>query len=110
MVFVALTYVLYRWVLSVVGAIRHMLWIPIEQNAVIQLRLGAYNQIMKLSRDFHTDKRSGELYRSVEQGAAIIDILNSSLLRIVPVIVDLVVAVLYLYGIPWLKRSRLIVH
>lgn len=82
---------------------------PIELNASKQLKVGAYNQIMGLSRDYHTEKQSGELYRSIDQGNAIVDILNISLLQIVPVLVDLVIAILYLYDLssPPSKMRRL---
>lgn len=96
-------YIFYRWVWSsILDPIRKRLWTPIKQNALVALKKGAYNKIMGLSRDFHTEKRSGELYVSIGQGTSIIEILDTALFHLVPVLVDLVVAIGYLYGLLFL--------
>jgi len=111
-----LLYVFYRWVWSsVLEPIRRRLWLPVQQNALKALKTGAYNQIMGLSRDFHTEKHSGELYRSIDQGTSIINILDTALFHMLPVLVDLVVAIGYLYSLlhspfqfaKFLEESRL---
>lgn len=88
----------YRWTESVVMVpARRLFWTPIEQNADRALQTAAYNHIMDLSRDFHTDKQSGELYTSISQGSSIINILKTVIFRILPVFADLALAVIYLY-------------
>ena len=94
-----LLFVLYRWIDAViVGPIRRLLWTPIEQNAQKSIETAAYNHIMDLSRDFHTEKQSGELYTSINQGSSIIGILKTMVFEVLPVFIDLVVAAAYLYS------------
>ena len=52
---------------------------------------------MGLSRDFHTEKQSGELFKSIEQGRSITTLLEMVLFRIGPTFIDVCVAVSYLY-------------
>lgn len=94
----ALLLVLYRWIdSSVVGPFRRWLWEPVELNAEASMKTASYNHIMGLSRDFHTEKQSGELYESIEQGTTIISLLHLVLFQLLPLIVDLAVAFAYLY-------------
>ena len=80
--------------------IRERLWLPIEQNASKSLQKAAYNQIMDLSHDFHSDKQSGELYESISQGNSVVHLLRTILFDLLPVLMDLVVTVAYLYSFP----------
>lgn len=52
---------------------------------------------MSLSRDFHTEKQSGELYKSIEQGRSITGLLDIVTLQLLPLFTDVVVAFSYLY-------------
>ena len=52
---------------------------------------------MSLSCDFHDNKKSGELYRSIEQGKSIGSLLETLLFELLPMLIDLVVAYAYLY-------------
>lgn len=90
-------WIFYRWIdSSVVSQIKYMLWLPLEQYTDGSLKKAAYNQIMGLSRDFHTEKRSGELYTSIEQGHSLTLMVNGILFRILPILADLGVAFVYL--------------
>ena len=60
------------------------------------LKTAAYNQIMGLSRDFHTEKQSGELFKAIEQGRSITTLLDMVLFKIGPIFIDVLVAVSYL--------------
>lgn len=68
------------------------------RNAQASIKIAAYNQIMSLSRDFHTEKQSGELYKSIEQGRSITGLLEVVALQILPLFTDVVVAFSYLYS------------
>ena len=93
-------YIFYRWMESVlVEPARRLFWAPIEQKADRSLQTAAYNHIMDLSRDFHTEKQSGELYTSISQGSSITNILKTVIFRILPVFADLALAVIYLYDL-----------
>ncbi len=92
-----LIWVVYRWTdSSIVSQIRYILWLPFEQYAKGSITKAAYNQIMGLSRDFHTEKRSGELYTSIGQGDSLKEILELVLFKVVPMLIDLTVAFVYL--------------
>ena len=96
-----LLFVFYRWIEAVLMApAKRLLWTPIEQNADRSLQTAAYNHIMDLSRDFHTEKQSGELYASISQGSSIINILKTVIFQILPVFIDLALAAIYLYDLP----------
>ena len=89
--------VVYRWAdSSIISQIRYTLWLPFEQYADGSLKKAAYNQIMGLSRDFHTEKRSGELYTSISQGNSLKAIIEVLLFKIGPMLIDLTVAFVYL--------------
>ena len=75
-----------------------MIQLTFDRNIQAAIKKEAYNHIMSLSRDFHTEKRSGELFRSISQGSSITDLLDVAFVRIVPVCIDLIVAVFYLYA------------
>ena len=90
-------YVFYGWLSeNVLRPIRGRLWLPIQQNASKSLQKAAYNHIMDMSHDFHSDKQSGELYESINQGRSVLDLLKLVLFDVIPVLVDLVVTVSYL--------------
>ena len=96
-IFEVLLWIVYRWVdSSVVSQIKYLLWLPLEQYADASLKKAAYNQVMGLSRDFHTEKRSGELYKSIGQGHSLTSIVEIILFKVVPMLVDLGVAFVYL--------------
>lgn len=52
---------------------------------------------MGLSRDFHTEKQSGELFMAIDQGSSITSLLDTVVFRIGPIFIDVVVAFSYLY-------------
>lgn len=90
-------WIFYRWIdYAAVSQIKYTLWLPLEQYADASLKKAAYNQIMGLSRDFHTEKRSGELYTSIQQGHSLTSMIDAILFKILPMLVDLGVAYVYL--------------
>ena len=96
-IFEVLLWIVYRWLdSSVVSQIKYMLWLPLELYADGSLKKAAYNQVMGLSRDFHTEKRSGELYTSIGQGDSLTSMVEMALFKVVPMLVDLGVASVYL--------------
>ena len=55
----------------------------------------AFTHTMSLSMDFHANKDSGEVVRAMEQAQSLCDLLELVLFEIAPVIVDLLVALIY---------------
>ncbi|MGI4811792.1 MAG: ABC transporter transmembrane domain-containing protein, partial [Janthinobacterium lividum] len=92
-------YVLFTWLNSWSGiqGLRNWLWIPVESNARRCLETASYNHIMDLSCDFHDDKKSGELYSAMKQGTSLIDMLETLLYHLVPIVFDLFLALGYFY-------------
>lgn len=93
-----LLYLLFNWVDSagLVETVKAFLWLPVEQNAQKSLYMAAFNRVMMLSSDFHDNKKSGELYKSISQGASIHTLFEQLLFDVLPMIFDIVVACLYL--------------
>ena len=90
-------YVLYFWLSAVMEPIQACLWIPVDQYAEMRISTAAYNQIMELSSDFHDNKQSGELYRTISQGSSISSLLDTVCWRFGPMLLDLAVGYGYLY-------------
>ena len=80
-----------------IRALRGILWVPVESNAYQSIECASYNHIMSLSSDFHDSKRSGELYTAMWQGQSIIDLLEQLLYELVPQVIDLFVACVFVY-------------
>ena len=96
-IFEVFVWIMYSWLdTSVVSKIRYTLWTPFEMYAQGSLNKAAYNQVMGLSRDFHTNKESGELYKSIGHGASLTETLEVILFRVVPMLLDLILAFVYL--------------
>ena len=93
----AALYMLYNWLSSgVLYATRLALWEPFELAAQQAIKTAAYNKIMDLSCDFHTEKQSGELFTSIAQGTSVVSLLDNLLFQTVPMFVDLGIAFFYL--------------
>lgn len=92
-------YVLYRWLDSGSGisALQRYLWIPIDQYAYRSITTAAYNHVMSLSHDFHSNKKTAELYTSVNQGRSVNGFVESVLFAVLPMLVDLCVAFAYFF-------------
>ena len=81
------------------STLRQFLWFPVELNATQVLKTKSFNHIMSLSCDFHDNKRSGELYQAMYQGTSVIELLETIVFELSPMVVDLVVACAYFYYI-----------
>ncbi|KAI5838618.1 hypothetical protein DFP73DRAFT_616350 [Morchella snyderi] len=92
-------YVMYRWLDSGSGisALQRYLWMPIDQYAYRSITTAAYNHVMSLSHDFHTNKKTGDLYSSVNQGRSVNGFIESVLFSVLPMLADLCVAFVYFY-------------
>ena len=93
-------WVLFSWVRnSILPQIRYMLWLSVEQYAEGSIRTASHDHIMGLSRDFHTAKQSAELYMAISQGYALKQIAEALLFKLLPMVVDVAVAFVYLYWV-----------
>ncbi|KAF2418457.1 ATP-binding cassette-type vacuolar membrane transporter-like protein Hmt1 [Tothia fuscella] len=56
----------------------------------------AFSHLMNLPMSFHHDKDSGEVLRSVDQGAALIDLLKVTMFEVSPVVLDVFISLFYI--------------
>ena len=92
-------YIILAWASSSAGllGLKNWLWYPVEMKALQAIKTASYNHIMDLSCDFHDGKQSGELYNSMWHGESILDLMKTLTFQLLPMVVDLVVACVYLY-------------
>jgi ABC-type multidrug transport system fused ATPase/permease subunit len=76
-----------------VSLLKSWLWLPIEKHATQELKTAAYNQIMRLSCDFHDSKESGRTWRIVSRGSSLADLVSTVGFEMAPMAVDLIIAV-----------------
>ncbi|KAF2260210.1 P-loop containing nucleoside triphosphate hydrolase protein [Lojkania enalia] len=77
------------------GAIKSRALMEVQNFSYQEVCRLAFKHVMALSMDFHSNKDSAEIIKAVEQGNSINDLAELLLLKISPVVVDLVVAVCY---------------
>lgn len=77
------------------GASRSMLWIPIGQYSYRELSVAAFEHVHSLSLDFHLGKKTGEVISALSKGNSINTFLEQVTFSVVPMIVDLLVAIGY---------------
>ncbi|KAA8910126.1 hypothetical protein FN846DRAFT_1007157 [Sphaerosporella brunnea] len=91
-------YILFRFLqgnMGLLGAIRSALWIPIGQYSYQALSTSAFEHVHSLSLDFHLGKKTGEVLSALSKGNAINNFLEQVSFQVVPMLVDLAVAVAY---------------
>ncbi|KAI9802499.1 MAG: hypothetical protein M1825_002884 [Sarcosagium campestre] len=91
-------FILYRFLQGsngVLGALRSMLWIPIEQYSYRELSVAAFEHVHGLSLDFHLGKRTGEVLSALSKGGAINTFLEQVTFQVGPMLIDLCVAIGY---------------
>lgn len=91
-------YICYRFLqgnMGILGALRSALWIPIGQYSYQALSTSAFEHVHSLSLDFHLGKKTGEVLSALSKGNAINTFLEQVSFQVVPMLVDLGVAVIY---------------
>ncbi|KAF8545255.1 hypothetical protein BDD12DRAFT_871545 [Trichophaea hybrida] len=91
-------YIFYRFLqgnMGVLGALRSALWIPIGQYSYQALSTSAFEHVHSLSLDFHLGKKTGEVLSALSKGNAINNFLEQVSFQVVPMLVDLAVAIAY---------------
>ena len=81
---------------GIVSSIQGYLWLSVQQNAHKAIVTTTFDHIMGLSCTFHDNKKSGELYKSMGQGSAVLSLFDSAFFNTLPMLVDLGVACVYL--------------
>ena len=81
---------------GVISTIQSFLWIPIGQFNTREISVKMFEHLHNLSLQFHLNRKTGEVLRVMDRGTASIgSLLSYILFNIVPVFVDIGIAVLY---------------
>ena len=80
---------------GLLGAARQILWIPIEQYSYRELSVAAFEHVHQLSLEFHLGKKTGEVLSALWKGSSLNTFLESVTFQVLPMLVDLAVAVGY---------------
>ena len=90
-----IVYRLFQGSNGLLGAARQLLWIPIEQYSYRELSVAAFEHVHELSLEFHLGKKTGEVLSALGKGASLNTFLESITFNVLPMLVDLGVAVVY---------------
>jgi hypothetical protein len=77
------------------GAARATLWIPVSQYSYRELSVASFEHVHSLSLDFHIGKKTGEVLSALGKGGSINNFLDQVTFQVLPMIVDLSVAIAY---------------
>ena len=80
---------------GVLTSVRTALWIPINQYSYRELSAAIFEHVHILSLDFHLGKKTGEVISAMNKANSINTFLECITFQIVPMIVDLGVALVY---------------
>ncbi|CAE7126377.1 unnamed protein product [Rhizoctonia solani] len=83
------------------GALRDLLWAPVMQFSDRSMSQFAFDHLLNLSLAWHTRRKTGEVLRILDRGAAINHIFELLIFNVIPTIADIVIAVwifFYFFG------------
>ncbi|KAF4972600.1 hypothetical protein FSARC_873 [Fusarium sarcochroum] len=80
-----------------IGLIESLAKIPIKQFSYRQLTNAAFNHVLSLPMEFHSERDSAEVMKAIEQGEALTNVLDTLVLELLPTCVDLTIAFIFLY-------------
>jgi ABC-type transport system involved in Fe-S cluster assembly fused permease/ATPase subunit len=91
-----LLWIMYQWLGSFAGwsLLRNFATTYVSNYSYRSIANLAFNHVMKLSMDFHSNKDSGEVLKAVKQASAL-NTLMEEVLNVSPVFIDLIVALFY---------------
>ena len=91
-------FVLYRFLASykTMGELEAVLWLPFGQYASRSIKAAAHRKVMALSRNFQTQKSSGEIMRTIDQGMTVIWLLKNVSMYMLPCTLDMLLSGIYL--------------
>ncbi|KAK9900470.1 hypothetical protein P389DRAFT_192735 [Cystobasidium minutum MCA 4210] len=75
------------------------LWIPVAQYSEREMSMMTFSHLLNLSLSFQVRKKTGEVLRTLDRGSAINSFFQTLLFQLVPIGVDIIIAILYF----WIK-------
>ncbi|KAG6098066.1 hypothetical protein E4U30_008413 [Claviceps sp. LM220 group G6] len=76
--------------------LRQWLWIPVRYYSHDAMTRAAYSHMIHLSADFHDSKSSSDMMVAINGGNAVSNAVERVLLRALPMLVDMCIAIIYL--------------
>ncbi|TCD69265.1 hypothetical protein EIP91_008200 [Steccherinum ochraceum] len=73
-------------------ALRDALWVPVMQYSDREMSQLSFNHLLNLSFAWHTRRKTGEVLRILDRGAAINQTLEIVLFNIIPTLIDIAIA------------------
>ncbi|KIW00780.1 uncharacterized protein PV09_07760 [Verruconis gallopava] len=80
---------------GLLGALRSTAWIPISQYSYREISVASFEHVHSLSLDFHLGKKTGEVLSAMNKGSSINTFLEQVTFNVVPMMIDLVVAIVF---------------
>lgn len=80
---------------GLLGSIRSIIWVKVSQYSYKALEMAAFQHVHSLSLDFHLGKRTGEVLSALNKGGAINTFLEQVTFQLMPMIVDLLLAIYF---------------
>ncbi|KAG0381196.1 Homocysteine S-methyltransferase 1 [Mortierella sp. AD032] len=82
---------------GLVNAARSWAWVPIEQYCNSAMTIHFFEHVHNLSLEFHLNRKTGELLRILDRGtSSVVTLLSTILFQLVPVVLDVLIAVVLL--------------
>ncbi|VDK57778.1 unnamed protein product [Anisakis simplex] len=79
--------------------LRSYLWIPIQQYTTFEIQVELFEHLHNLSLRWHLSRKTGEVLRVMDRGTNSIDgILNYVLFTILPMLADVVIAIMFFFA------------
>jgi ABC-type transport system involved in Fe-S cluster assembly fused permease/ATPase subunit len=76
--------------------VRKWLWLPVQLYSYEAMSIAAYSHVLNLSADFHDSKSSSDIMMAIQGGQGISDLVEQFCFSAIPMLIDLVVAIVYL--------------
>ncbi|KAN0061767.1 ATP-binding cassette-type vacuolar membrane transporter Hmt1 [Thecaphora frezii] len=81
---------------GLLNTLQSILWVPVEQYSDRRMSMMAFDHLLNLSMAFHTRRKTGEILRILDRGSAINNFFQYLLFSLLPVFVDIGVAMIYM--------------
>ena len=91
-------FIVYRFLQGgngILGAARSTLWIPVSQYSYREISVRSFEHVHSLSLEFHLGKKTGEVLSALGKGSSINTFLEQISFSVVPMLIDLCVAIAY---------------
>lgn len=82
---------------SCIGWLQSALWLPLGQYGSSRLAIASHSHVISLSSDFHDSKDATDIHNAIVRGDTITSLLKLIGLQVLPMLVDLCLAITYLY-------------